>query len=398
MSQAAAGGFYALRSAAFSSLLVAQFLSAMADNMLFVAAIALLKAQPGGAQWMPLVQASFVAAFVLLAPFVGPLADHWPKGSAMFRANLLKLAAALAMAAGLHPLAAYAVAGVGAAAYSPAKYGILTQMVGEARLVRANGWLEATTIVAILLGVVAGGWLTDRSLTLALGGVCAIYGAAALSNLLIPVLPPVRTLTWADWPPILRDYWRDLRRLWRETAARLSLMGTSLFWGAGATLRVVLFVWVPVALHNSDNSLPANLMGLMSVGIVIGALSAGHWLHLSRARLALWGGLAMGPLIFLLAPQTHLVPTALLLVALGAAGGFFVIPFNALLQERGQATVGVGRSLAVQNFFENLAMLLGSLLYFGAEKISFGPVAVVYGFGVLVLLGMVGLGVEGRKL
>ncbi len=398
MNQAAAGSYYPLKSAAFSSLLAAQFLSAMADNMLFVAAMALLKTQPGGAQWMPLVQASFVAAFVLLAPFVGPLADHWPKGRAMFRANLLKLAAALAMAAGLHPLAAYAMAGVGAAAYSPAKYGILTQMVGEARLVRANGWLEATTIVAILLGVVAGGWLTDRSLTLALGGVCAIYGAAALANLLIPVLPPVRTLTWADWPPILRDYWRDLRRLWRETAARLSLMGTSLFWGAGATLRVVLFAWGPVALHNTDNSLPANLMGLMSVGIIIGALSAGHWLHLSRARLALWGGLAMGPLIFLLAPQTHLVPAALLLVALGAAGGFFVIPFNALLQERGQATVGVGRSLAVQNFFENLVMLLGSLLYFGAEKLGLGPVAVTYGFGMLVLLGMVALSVGGRRL
>ena len=398
MNRAAAGTFYPLKSAAFSSLLVAQFFSAMADNMLFVAAIALLKAQPGGLQWIPLVQASFVAAYVLLAPFVGPLADHWPKGSAMFRSNLLKLAAALAMAAGLHPLVAYALAGAGAAAYSPAKYGILTQMVGEETLVRANGWLEATTIVAILLGVVAGGGLADYSLTVAIGAVCAVYGAAALSNLFIPVLPPVRILTWADWPPILRDYWRDMRRLWRETAARLSLMGTSLFWGAGATLRVVLFAWVPVALHNSDNSLPANLMGLMSVGIVIGALSAGHWLHLSRARRALWGGLAMGQLILLLAPQAHLVPTGLLLVALGIAGGYFVIPFNALLQERGHATVGVGRSLAVQNFFENLAMLLGSLLYFGAEKTGLGPVSVTYGFGVLVLLGMVGLGVEGRKL
>jgi len=377
-----------LLSLPMGAVLLAQFFSAFGDNALLITAIALVKAQ-GHPGWIPLLQAFFVIPFILLAPFVGALADAFPKGRVMLFANGLKLVGASSMAAGLPPLLCYGMAGVGAAAYSPAKYGILSQLFGPDKLVKANGMLEGSTIVAILLGVLVGGWLADQSLTWAFTGVIGVYLLAALINLLIPRLPPEHALDRFDFSGLLRQFLDSLRTLWRNNDTRFSLLGTSLFWGTGSTLRLILFAWVPVALGIADNQLPANLMGVVSIGIVVGAGLAGMMIKLENVNGALIGGLLLGPLVLLFAQQTTIIPTALLLAAIGAAGGLFVVPLNALLQERGHHSVGAGRALAVQNLWENLVMLL----FVGAYSLVSGlPVVnVVMGFGTVVLAGIAAL-------
>lgn len=374
-----------LLSLPMGAVLLAQFFSAFGDNALLITAIALVKAE-GHLAWIPLLQAFFVIPFILLAPFVGALADAFPKGRVMLFANGLKLIGASSMAVGLPPLLCYGMAGVGAAAYSPAKYGILSQLFGPEKLVKANGLLEGSTIVAILLGVLVGGWLADHSLNHAFAGVIGVYALAAAINLLIPRLPPEHALDRFDASGLLRQFLASLRALWRDPDSRFSLIGTSLFWGTGSTLRLVLFAWVPVALGIASNQMPANLMGVVSIGIVIGAMLAGWLVRLEQVNRALLGGLLLGPLVLLFAQQTALLPTAVLLAAIGAAGGFFVVPLNALLQECGHKSIGAGHALAVQNLWENLIMLL----FVGAYSLVSGlPVInVVTGFGAVVLVGL----------
>lgn len=374
-----------LLSLPMGAVLLAQFFSAFGDNALLITAIALVKSE-GRAEWIPLLQACFVIPFILLAPFVGALADAFPKGRVMLLANGLKLAGAAALTAGLNPLVCYGAAGVGAAAYSPAKYGILSQLFGPEKLVKANGMLEGSTIVAILLGVVVGGWLADQSLAHAFAGVMGMYALAAAINLLIPRLPPEHPLDRFDAAGLLGEFLVSVKTLWRNGDARFSLIGTSLFWGTGSTLRLALFAWVPVALGIANNQMPANLMGVVSIGIVLGAALAGALVRLETVNRALPGGLLLGPLVMLLAWQTGLVPAALLLAAIGIAGGFFVVPLNALLQERGHESVGAGHALAVQNLWENLAMLVFVGAYALAEGLP--VVGVVAAFGAVVMAGV----------
>ena len=377
-----------LLSLPMGAVLLAQFFSAFGDNALLITAIALVKSQ-GHLGWIPLLQAFFVIPFILLAPFVGALADAFPKGRVMLFANGLKLVGAGSMAAGLPPLLCYGLAGVGAAAYSPAKYGILSQLFSAEKLVKANGLLEGSTIVAILLGVLAGGWLADQGLGLAFAGVIGVYALAAAANLLIPRLPPEKALAGINVIGLLREFLAGVRGLWQDRDARFSLLGTSVFWGTGSTLRLILFAWVPVAVGITSNQMPANLMGVVSIGIVLGAGLAGALVRLQQVNRALLGGLLLGPLVLLFAGQTSLIPAALLLAAIGAAGGFFVVPLNALLQERGHHSIGAGRALAVQNLWENLAMLG----FVGAYALleSWPVVQVAMGFGGVVLLGITAL-------
>lgn len=377
-----------LLSLPMGAVLLAQFFSAFGDNALLIAAIALVKAD-GQAGWIPLLQAFFVIPFILLAPFVGALADAFPKGRVMLFANGLKLVGAGSMAAGLPPLLCYGMAGIGAAAYSPAKYGILSQLFGADKLVKANGMLEGSTIVAILLGVLVGGWLADQSPAWAFTGVIGVYSLAAAINLLIPRLPPEHALERFDFSGLLRQFMDSLRTLWQDGDSRFSLIGTSLFWGTGSTLRLLLFAWVPVALGIASNQMPANLMGVVSVGIVIGAALAGLSIKLEHVNRALIGGLLLGPLVLLFAQQTALLPAALLLAAIGAAGGLFVVPLNALLQERGHRSVGAGHALAVQNLWENLVMLGFVGAYALLEDAP--VVTVAMAFGGVVLAGMLAL-------
>lgn len=369
------------------ALLCAQFLSALADNALLVIAIALIK-QMGEQGLVPLLQEFFIIPYILLAPFAGPFADSLPKGRVMFIANLLKFCGAGAMYLGLNPLAAYGIVGIGATAYSPAKYGILTQMFSPQQLVRANGMLEGSTIVAILLGVVFGGILADHALHQAFTIIILLYAFAALANLLIPRLPAEHPLESIRISVLLRDFIHALKLLYKNTDTRFSLIGTSLFWGTGTTLRLLLFAWVPVALAVQDNSTPANLMGVVSVGIVIGASIASWLINLTNVNRALIGGLLLGPVVILLAVTHSMTTTILLLSVIGVCGGVFVVPLNALLQERGHESVGAGHALAVQNLYENGFILIFIGGYSVATNQNLSVISTVVAFGVLILIGI----------
>ena len=374
---------------ALPAVLAAQFLSALADNALLFVAIALVRAEQRPQEWVPLLQEFFVLAFVILAPFAGPLADALPKGRVMILSNGVKLLGASAMLAGGHPLLAYGLVGMGAAAYSPAKYGILSELVGPEKLVKANSLMEGSTIVAILLGVGAGGWLADRSLVLGLWAVAGCYFAAMLANLLIPKLPAAhpggRYLPGA----MIKDFMLSTWALAKDRDARFSLSCTSLYWGTGATLRLLLVAWVPLALGIGDASTPANLNGAVAVGIALGAGLASAWIKLETVNRALLPGLLLGPLIIVLVRMHGLGEAAVLLAAVGLCGGLFVVPLNALLQARGHDSVGAGHAVAIQNLFENLAMLGMIGLYTGSIKLGMDAIQVGLAFGGLVLAGLV---------
>jgi MFS transporter, LPLT family, lysophospholipid transporter len=365
------------------AVLMAQFLSALADNAILIAAIAIVKSQ-GAHNLVPLLQESFVVPFILLAPFVGQIADGFPKGRVMLAANIIKLIGAVAMVSNINPLAAYGLIGIGATIYSPAKYGILSQMFGPQSLVRANGMMEGSTIVAILLGVLMGGWLSDHSLHWAFIGVLAAYTLAVIANLFIPRLPAENTDTnFHPWK-LIKQFITSVSMLFKHPDSRFSLLGTSVFWGSGTTLRLMLFAWVPVALLITDNQTPANLMGAVSIGIVLGAAGAGLWISLAKVNRALIGGLLLGPIILTLTLVHDLTLATIVMIGIGICGGLFIVPLNALLQEKGHETIGAGNALAVQNFAENIAMLLFVGGYGWATSAGASVNVILLGFGIFL--------------
>ncbi|MEO6118346.1 MAG: lysophospholipid transporter LplT [Methylotenera sp.] len=377
-----------LTSRGMIAVLIAQFLSALADNALLFAAIALLKLNLAPNWQIPMLQEFFVIAFILLAPFVGPFADGFPKGRVMLIANMFKLIGASAMFMGMNPLLAYGLVGIGAAAYSPAKYGILSEMVSADKLVKANGMMEGSTIVAILLGAVIGGKLADSSVSTALISVSVCYLLAAFVNTLIPKLPPAkRNQTFAPLP-LIQHFISALKTLFSNRDARLSLLGTSVFWGAGSTLRLLLVAWVPVALGITDLSMPANLSGVVAIGIAAGAALAATTINLKNVNRVLPVGMSIGVLIMLFAHSTNIYMAIGLLILIGGTGGFYVVPLNALLQERGHETVGAGNAVAVQNFFENCTMLVLVGIYIAMQKSNLPVVQTATIFGAVIFVAI----------
>ncbi|MDB6013936.1 MAG: lplT [Gammaproteobacteria bacterium] len=370
------------------AVLIAQFLSAMADNALLFGALALLKSEHYPDWAAPLLQEFFVGAYIILAPFAGPFADSLPKGRVMLMANGLKLVGALGICVGLNPFLAYGLVGAGAAAYSPAKYGILSELTSKENLVKANSLIESSTIAAILAGAIAGGALSDWSVSGALALVTVCYGVAAAANLLIPRLPPAHRLTSFSVTEVFRDFAKATVTLVRNPDTRFSMTGTSLFWAAGSTLRFLLVAWVPVALGLTDNSTPAYLNAVVAVGIVIGAGLAGKYVTLDKAERALPAGVLIGLAVCVLAFTTHLPMAYSIMVVIGACGGFFVVPLNALLQERGQRTVGTGHAIAVQNLAENAAMLVMVGLYTLAVRAGAPITSLAAGFGAALALSI----------
>lgn len=366
------------------AVMLAQFISALADNALLFAAIALLRAGSAPAWQIPLLQEFFVIAYILLAPFVGPFADSLPKGRVMVIANLMKLLGTGAMLAGLNPLLAYGMVGLGAAAYSPAKYGILTQMLPLDKLVKGNSLMEGSTIVAILLGAVLGGQLADHWLTGSLYAISGAYLLAVLINLLIPRLPPSHKLESFNLVMLLKDFTRATRTLMRDADARFSIVGTSIFWGAGSTLRFLLVAWVPVALNIHDYSTPANLSGAVAIGVALGAVAAARWISLKTINRALPAGVLIGLAIALFAYSSNLYMAAACLLLIGFLGGMYVVPLNALLQERGHESVGSGHAIAIQNLFENFSMLLLMGIYIWLSKLMIPVVPTAMIIGLLV--------------
>ena len=379
------------------AVIVAQFFSAFGDNALLFATLALLKNQfyPDWSQ--PILQMLFVATYILLAPFVGQMADSFAKGRVMMFANSLKLLGALIICFGFNPFLGYTLVGIGAACYSPAKYGILTEITSGERLVKANGLMEGSTIAAILLGSVAGGILADWNLVAALV-VCAMtYAMAVVANIFIPRLTAARPGQSWHFGAMLRSFIAATKLLWRNGETRFSLLGTSLFWGAGVTLRFLLVLWVPVALGISDNKTPTTLNAMVAIGIVIGAAAAAKLVTLQTVRRCMPAGVLIGVMVVVFALQTSLLNAYLVLMLIGALGGFFVVPLNALLQERGKASVGSGNAIAVQNLGENTAMLLMLGLYTVAIKLGAPAVVTGVGFGAIFAVAIAVLWWKARR-
>ncbi|EJO7973501.1 lysophospholipid transporter LplT [Salmonella enterica subsp. enterica serovar Derby] len=379
------------------SVTVAQFLSAFGDNALLFATLALLKAQfyPDWSQ--PVLQMVFVGAYILFAPFVGQIADSFAKGRVMMVANGLKLAGAAGICLGVNPFVGYTLVGIGAAAYSPAKYGILGELTTGDKLVKANGLMEASTIAAILLGSVAGGVLADWHVIAALVACALAYAGAVAANLFIPKLVAARPGQSWRLSAMTRSFFSACVVLWRNGETRFSLVGTGLFWGAGVTLRFLLVLWVPVALGITDNATPTYLNAMVAVGIVVGAGAAAKLVTLETVSRCMPAGILIGVVVAIFSLQHALLPAYALLLLIGMLGGFFVVPLNALLQERGKKSVGAGNAIAVQNLGENSAMLLMLGLYSLAVLVGVPAVAIGIGFGVLFALAIAALWIWQRR-
>jgi LPLT family lysophospholipid transporter-like MFS transporter len=363
-------------------LLGAQFLTALADNAILFTAIAMLLDAPRGAWYVPALQSAFLVAFVVLAPWVGPFADRQSKPRVLLAGNVLKGAGATLMLLGVEPMAAYALVGAGAAVYGPAKYGILPEIVGHERLVRANGWIEGSTIVAIVLGTVVGARVADRSVALALALVIGCYAASAAATFVLPRIPAAQR----DAEAGIASFLARMRTLFAGARARFAMLGNSLFWASAAVLRLLLVAWAPVVLAAQTATDVADLTLFLALGIVLGALLVPRLIPIERLRRARLAAYAMGAAILVFSLVTTAWPARAVLVAIGVCGGMFLVPINAALQDIGHRTIGSGRAVALQSFFENFAMLTGVGIYTAAVGLGAQPVASIVVVGVLVLI------------
>jgi LPLT family lysophospholipid transporter-like MFS transporter len=400
----------------FFTIMAAQFFSSLADNALFVAAVELLKSD-GAPEWQRAALVPMFALFyVVLAPFVGAFADALPKGKVMFLSNSVKVIGCLLMLFGWHPLMAYAVVGLGAAAYSPAKYGILTELLPPSQLVKANGWIEGLTITSIILGVVLGGqlmghvvaphllaldvpfWDTgiDTPPEAAIATLIILYVTAALFNLRIPRTDTPLQVLVSNPVELVRDFISCNSRLWRDKLGQISLATTTLFWGVSGNLRYIVLAWAAVAL-GYDTTHASSLVGVVAIGTAVGAVAASVKMRLDQATSVIPLGVAMGLLVIGMNFLRDLTPTIPFMILLGGLGGFLVVPMNALLQHRGHNLMGAGRSIAVQNFNEQACILVLGGLYSALTKSGLSAYGAITAFGLFVASIMVLIGLWHRR-
>ena len=410
----------------FYTIMAAQFFSSLADNALLIAAIALLVQLQAPAWMTPLLKLFFVLSYVLLAAFVGAFADSRPKGNVMFITNTIKFVGCVVMLFGSHPLLAYAIVGLGAAAYSPAKYGILTELLPPEKLVAANGWIEGLTVGSIILGTVLGGVLISKTVSQSLLGmdfpfletavdtpaesailvIMIIYLLAALINLRIPDTGARYASQKTNPIELIKDFSVCLKTLWADRLGQISLAVTTLFWGAGATLQFIVIKWAEVALHMTLSQ-GAILQAISAFGVAGGAVWAAWRIPLRSSLKVLPYGIAMGLIVCIMAiynsdmlPNTtilsigkfdislNLLPAYFLLILVGWLAGYFVVPMNALLQHRGHVLMSAGHSIAVQNFNENISVLVMLAVYSLLIWLNAPIQAVIIGFGILVSIVM----------
>jgi MFS transporter, LPLT family, lysophospholipid transporter len=388
--------------ACFLLLLAAQFASALADNALLIVTIDLLqqRALPG---WLaPMLKVAFIASYVLLAPFVGPLADAFPKAKLMAWMNAVKICGVVALLAGVHPVTAFLIVGLGAAAYAPAKYGLATELVRPDQLVAANAWIEIAAVCAVLLGTGLGGflvspWLLEHashvvndagypvlpSLLILLG----VYGLAGALNLGVPDSGVRHEIASLHPRALIRDFACAHRALWRDADGGLSLAVTTLFWGVGATLQFAVLRWARETLHLSLDR-AAFVQAAVAVGVIGGAVVAGRWVPLAHAKRMLHAGVVFGLLMIVVAFVTRLDVAVALLIVVGAVGGLMVVPLNALLQDRGNALLSAGRSIAVQGGNENASVLACLGVYSALVALDVPLVVLMSGLGVCVAVAL----------
>ncbi|WP_110400476.1 lysophospholipid transporter LplT [Sphaerotilus hippei] len=387
----------------FFTIMSAQFFSSLADNALFVAAVELLRTS-GADEWQRAALVPMFALFyVILAPFVGAFADAVPKGKVMFFSNSIKVVGCLMMLFGTHPLLSYAIVGLGAAAYSPAKYGILTELLPPSQLVKANGWIEGLTIASIILGVLLGGqlvgphasqWLLgvdlpgvdlgiDSPAEAAIASLVSLYVIAAVFNLRIPRTDaPLQFLSLQPLT-LINDFRHCNARLWEDKLGQISLATTTLFWGVSGNLRYIVLAWAAAALGYGTTQ-ASSLVGVVAVGTAVGAVVASVAMKLDRATSVIPLGIMMGLLVIVMNVISNVWVAAPFLILLGGVGGYLVVPMNALLQHRGHNLMGAGRSIAVQNFNEQACILALGALYSGLTKVGLSAFGAITIFGLLV--------------
>jgi MFS family permease len=367
----------------FYFLIGAQFASGLADNALLILGIYFLKEQGYPGWWAPLLKFSLILAYVLLASVVGPLADAFPKSRLMAGMNALKIVGVLLLCVGVQPMCAFAVIGLAASVYAPAKYGLATESVSARWLVRANAWIEVSMVLSVIFGIALGGALTGLSeasasvdllihtQTLpAMAVVVGVYLVAAVLNLGLMPMGRRSNLVPFTWQAIrVSSFWQSNQKLWRDPLGGVSLYVTTLYWGVGAVMQFAVLVWAQSSLGMSLK-LGAYLQALVALGVIAGAYMAGRSFKLHSARQALPWGLLLAVLLPVMVMITDLWIAIPLLLCVGVAGGMLLVPMNALLQHRGIQVLSSGRSIAVQGFNENLCVLLmlaaySALLAFG---------------------------------
>ena len=366
----------------FYTIMAAQFFSSLADNALLFVAIDLLISMNAPASLTPLLKLSFVLFYVLLAAFVGAFADSMPKGRVMFIANLIKIFGCALMVFQLHPLLSYAVVGFGAAVYSPAKYGILTELLPPEKLVEANGWIEGLTVMSIILGTVMGGALVsthgsalllgfdlplldtgiDTTTEAALAVVVFVYILATLFNLRIPDTGAVYAHQERNPAKLIAEFATCCGLLWKDKLGQISLAVTTLFWGAGATLQFIVLKWAEKSLDMPLDK-ATTLIGVVALGVALGAAASAKIIPLKKSLTVIPLGIAMGVVVMCMPMVQSVVLAYPLLILIGVLSGFFVVPMNALLQHRGHVLMSAGHSIAVQNFNENLSILTMLAIY-----------------------------------
>ena len=387
----------------FYTIMSAQFFSSLADNALFVAAVELIRIS-GGAEWQRAALVPMFALFyVMLAPFVGAFADSRPKGEVMFISNAIKVVGCLMMLFGAHPLLSYAIVGLGAAAYSPAKYGILTELLPSSQLVKANGWIEGLTIASIILGVLIGGQLVganvsgfmlsfnlpffetgiDTAPEAAIVLLISFYALAAWFNTRIPKTGVEMREMPKNYAALLPDFWDCNSRLWKDKLGQISLATTTLFWGVSGNLRYIVLAWSAAALGYSTTQ-ASSLVGVVAIGTAVGAVVASMRMKLHQATVVMPLGIGMGVLVMGMNFIDNVWVAAPFLILLGALGGFLVVPMNALLQHRGHNLMGAGRSIAVQNFNEQACILLLGGLYTFSTGMGLSAFGAITAFGFVV--------------
>jgi MFS family permease len=395
----------------FYTIMAAQFFSSLADNALIFVAIGLLTAMKAPASVTPLLKLSFVLFYVLLAAFVGAFADSMPKGRVMFIANLIKVFGCCLIFFGVHPVIACAVVGFGAAVYSPAKYGILTELLPAEKLVAANGWIEGLTVMSIILGTVMGGalvsvhggaWLMtldvpyidtgiDTPTKASLAVLIGVYALAAGFNLRIPDTGARYEHQERNPAKLLADFADCSSTLWKDKLGQISLAVTTLFWGAGATLQLIVLEWAERSLHMPLDK-ATTLIGVVAIGVAVGAAMAAKMIPLRKSLTVIPLGIIMGLVVTGMTLVYSLTIAVPMLLLIGLLSGFFVVPMNALLQHRGHVLMSAGHSIAVQNFNENLSILTMLALYaiMITLHLNLNVIIVLFGMSLAGIMWLIG--------
>lgn len=360
-----------IRLTPLKALFAAQFLSAFVDNMILFIVLAIIRRDAYPEYYLPFVQSTFLASYIVLSPWVGRFADRMPKSYVLIVGNIVKSGGVLSLFAGFNAAISYALVGIGAVIYSPAKYGILPFLSrNEDELLRSNSGLESYTILAILTGSIAGGVLSDISVSLALAACLVLYGLSIGINTFIPKNPGDRGIGYKN---AISEFWSDILILFKNPPSHYSLIGTGSFWLASAVLRMIIFAWAPLVLGINSGTAISMIIAVTGVGIAIGAVITPYLVSIRNHLYTIWFGYALGGCIFLLLMISGIPAAIAVLLLIGIFGGIYIVPMNSCLQQIGHRTIGAGKTIAVQNFIENLFMFCGVGMYTIAEKYGVTP-------------------------